>query len=64
LANPQITRELDQNEDDAQAMTAQLRSGLIARTPAVRLGDTVKADEVQVIAGHKGNPVAVPKKPA
>ena len=31
--------------------------------PAVRLEGTVEADEVYVVAGHKGNPAAVAKKP-
>jgi hypothetical protein len=30
--------------------------------PAVSLEGTVEADEVYVIAGHKGNPAAVAKK--
>ena len=50
------------NENDVQEMTEQLRSGLVAKTPAVRLEGTVKIDEVYVIAGHKGNPAAVAKK--
>jgi transposase-like protein len=62
LSNRQIAQELDLNDDDVQAMTEQLRSGLVARTPAVRLEGTVEIDEVYVIAGHKGNPVAVTKK--
>lgn len=37
-------------------MTEQLRQGI------VKLEDTVEYDEVYVIAGHKGNPVAVLKK--
>src|SRR5690242_20801534 len=62
LSNRQIAQELDLNEDDVQAMTEQLRSGLVAKTPAVRLEGTVEIDEVYVIAGHKGNPAAVAKK--
>jgi hypothetical protein len=62
LSNRQIARELDLNEDEVQAMTEQLRSGLIARTPAVMLDGTVEIDEVYVAAGHKGNPTAVTKK--
>jgi hypothetical protein len=44
-------------------MTEQVRSGLVAKMPAVRLEGTVEADEVYVVAGHKGNPAAVAKKP-
>jgi transposase-like protein len=62
LSNRQIAHELDLNEDDVQAMTEQLRSGLVAKMPAVRLEGTVEADEVYVVAGHKGNPAAVAKK--
>jgi transposase-like protein len=62
LSNRQIAQELDLNEDDVQAMTEHLRSGLVAKTPAVMLEGTVEIDEVYVIAGHKGNPAAVAKK--
>ncbi len=62
LSNRQIAQELDLNEDDVQVMTEQLRSGLVAKIPAVRLEGTVEIDEVYVIAGHKGYPVVVAKK--
>src|ERR671921_377097 len=62
LSNRQIAQELDLDEDDVQAMTEQLRSGVVAKTPAVRLEGAVEIDEVYVIAGHKGNPAAVAKK--
>src|SRR6188508_890950 len=62
LSNRQIAQELDLNEDDVHAMTEQLRSGLVAKAPAVRLEGTVEIDEVYVIAGHKGNPAAIAKK--
>jgi hypothetical protein len=42
-------------------MTAQLRQGLVERQPDVRLDGEVEADEVYVVAGHKGNPAAVQK---
>ena len=35
-------------------MTEQLRCGLAARTPAVKLTGEVEIDEVYVVAGHKG----------
>jgi transposase-like protein len=63
LSNLQIAHELDLNEDDAQAMAAALRAGLVARAPAVQLEGVVEIDEVYVVAGHKGNPAAVKKKP-
>lgn len=62
LSNRQIARELDLNESDVQAMTGQLRSGLVAKVPPVVLAGEVEADEVYVIAGHKGIPAAVAKK--
>jgi transposase-like protein len=62
LSNRQIAHELDLNEDDGQAMTEHLRSGLVTKTPAVMLEGTVEIAEVYVVAGHKGNPAAVAKK--
>ena len=64
LSNRQIAQELDLNEGDVQAMTSQLRQGLVERQPEVRLEGEVEADEVYVVAGHKGNPAAVQKKAA
>jgi hypothetical protein len=64
LSNRQIAQELDLNEGDVQAMTSQLRQGLVERQPEVRLDGEVEADEVYVVAGHKGNPAAVQKKAA
>ncbi len=64
LSNRQIAHELDLNEDDGQAMAAHLRSGLVAKAPAVMLEGTVEIDEVYVVAGHKGNSAAVAKKAA
>src|SRR5512132_1094127 len=64
LSNRQIAHELDLNEGDVQAMTGQLRQGLVERQPDVRLDGEVEADEVYVVAGHKGNPAAVQKKGA
>jgi transposase-like protein len=62
LSNRQIAQELDLGESDVQAMAEQLRQGLVGRQPAARLDGVVEADEVYVVAGHKGNPVAVQKK--
>lgn len=64
LSNLQIAHELDINEDDAHDMATALRNGLVERAPAVQLEGEVEADEVYVVAGHKGNPPAVKKKPA
>jgi len=62
LSNCQIAKELALNEDDAHIMATHLREGLVAKVPAVVLDGEVEADEVYVIAGHKGNPEAVKKK--
>jgi hypothetical protein len=37
---------------DVQVMTEQLRSGLVARAPAVTLEGEVEIDEVYFVAGH------------
>ena len=58
LSNRQIAHELGLSVADVQAMTEHLRSGLVAKTPAVVLDGTVEVDEVDVVAGHKGNSAA------
>lgn len=63
LSNTQISRELDLNKDDVQRMAYQLRQGVVDRKPETVLQETVECDEVYVVAGHKGNPSAVKKKP-
>jgi transposase-like protein len=62
LSNRQIAQELGLNQSDAQLMTEQLRTGLVAGTPPARLEGEVEIDEVYVTAGHKGNPAAVAKR--
>jgi transposase-like protein len=62
LSNRQIAQELDLSQSDVQRMTEQLRTGLVARTPPVRLEGEVEVDEVYVTAGHKGSPAAVAKR--
>jgi len=64
LSNLQIARELGLNEDDVQSMASRLREGLVAKAPEVKLAGVVEVDEVYVVAGHKGNPVATQKKAA
>ena len=63
LSNQQIAQELDLNGDDAQKMTTQLRQGIVTRKPEVTLEGPVEADEVYVVAGHKGHPEAIKKRP-
>ena len=70
LSDWQIALELGLDASDTQAMTEQLRRGLIAKTPAVELTGAVEPearassgiDEVYVVAGHKGQPAAVAKR--
>ena len=62
LSNRQIAEELGLNASDVQAMTEQLRRGLVAKAPEVRLAGEVEIDEVYVVAGHKGQPAAVAKR--
>src|SRR5947199_6462674 len=64
LSNRQIALELGLSPSDAQAMTEQLRRGLVARIPEARLEGEVEIDEVYVVAGHKGQPAAVAKRGA
>src|SRR3954471_5527098 len=61
LSNRQIAQELGLSGSDVQAMTEQLRGGLVAKAPAARLAGEVEIDEVYVVAGHKGQPAAVAK---
>ena len=63
VSNHQIAQELGLNKDDVQRMTGQLRDGVVARRPEPRLSGTVECDEVYVVAGHKGHPAAVKKRP-
>ena len=62
LSNRQIALELGLNPSDIQAMTEQLRRGLVATVPEVALAGEVEIDEVYVVAGHKGQPAAVAKR--
>ena len=62
LSNRQIALELGLDASDTQAMTEQLRAGLVAKTPAVELTGEVEIDEVYVVAGHKGQPKEVAKR--
>ena len=62
LSSRQIAGELGLAASDVQVMTEQLRHGLVAKTPAVELTGEVEIDEVYVVAGHKGQLVAVAKR--
>src|SRR3712207_76762 len=62
LSNRQIAQELGLAGPDVQLMIEQLRHGLAAKLPAVRLEGEVEIDEVYVVAGHKGQPAAAAKR--
>ena len=69
LSNLQIAAEPGLNAGDVQDMATALREGIAVRAartlraaPQVLSGE-VEMDEVHVVAGHKGNPAAVQKKP-
>src|SRR3954447_16711960 len=62
LSNRQIAGELGLCRSDVQAMTEQLRRGLVAKAPDVELTGEVEIDEVYVVAGHKGQPAAVAER--
>ena len=62
LSNRQIAKELGLCGSDVQAMTEQLRCGLVAKAPKVTLEGEVEIDDVYVVAGHKGQPAAVAKR--
>jgi len=70
LSNRQIALELGLDASDMQAMTEQLRAGLVAKAPAVEQKGEVEPDarassgidEVYVVAGHKGQPKEVAKR--
>lgn len=64
LSNRQIAQELSLNENDVQEMTMQLRDDFKSKSPDIVLSGEVEADEVYIVAGHKGNPAAVEKKGA
>jgi hypothetical protein len=62
LSNRQIARELGLDASDVQAMTEQLRQGLVARAPVAKLEGAAEVDEVYIVAGHKGQPLEVEKR--
>ena len=61
LSNRQIALELKLSPSDAQAMTEQLRRGLVARIPEARLEGEVEIDEVYGWPGTRASPRPWPK---
>ena len=62
LSTRQIAAELGLSGSDVQAMTERLRKGLVAKSPPIQLAGDVEADEVYVVAGHKGQPAELAKR--
>ncbi len=62
LSNRQIAKELGLCGSDVQAMTEQLRCGLVAKAPEVTLEGEVEINEVYVVAGQKGQPDEMAKR--
>jgi len=62
LSTRQIAQELNLNKDDAQHMAEVLRSGVVEKKPETVLSGEVECDEVYVVAGHKGQLLAVKKR--
>ena len=63
LSNRQIAQELGLSPSDVQQRTEQLRSGVVAAQPEPSLSGEGECDEVYVVAGHKGQPEVVKKRP-
>jgi transposase-like protein len=62
LSNEQIAAELDLAVGEAQAMTTQLREGIVMKKKPVQLTGEIETDEVYIVAGHKGRPDIVAKE--
>ena len=62
LSNRQIALELGLDASDTQAMTEQLRHGLVAKAPEVELTGEVEIDDIYVVAVHKGQPKEMAKR--
>ncbi|MEO0375374.1 MAG: hypothetical protein AAF329_12275 [Cyanobacteria bacterium P01_A01_bin.17] len=63
LSNEQIAQELNLHEDDVHQITSELRQAVADKRPEVQLSGTVEFDKVYVIAGHKGQPEVIEKRP-
>lgn len=62
LSNAQIARELGLSEGDLHEMASLLREGVYEKRPPVTLSGSVEADELYLVAGHKGQHETVKKK--
>src|SRR3954452_18739035 len=62
LSNRQIARRLSLDASDVQAMTEQLRQGLLARAPVAKREGTAEFDKFYRVSAHKGQPREVEKR--
>jgi transposase-like protein len=62
LSNRRIALEPGLDGSDTQAMTEQLRHGLVAKAPQATLNGEVEIDEAHVVAGRKGQPEEVAER--
>ncbi len=62
VSNAQIAQELDVDLSDGQQRTTQRREGMVKKKPKEIVSDEVECDEAYVVAGHKGQPVAIQEK--
>ena len=63
-SNQQIAHALGLHKDDVQRMTEPWWDGVVARQPAPGLSGEVECDAVSGVAGPKGPPKAVKKRPS
>lgn len=64
LSPSQLAQELNLNKEDAQHRAEVLRTGIVEKKPEAKLSGVVECDEVDGVAGHKGQPEAVKKRTA
>jgi hypothetical protein len=64
LSKAPMAQELDLNKDDAPHMTTQRRQGTVTQKPSPTLSGEVACDEVDIGAGHQGQPDEVANKGA
>lgn len=62
FSSSHLAAELELNKDDAQQMTAQLRSGVVEKKPEITLDGVSECDKLYLIAGFKGLPEQVLKR--
>ena len=56
LSKAPLAKELDLTQSEVHQMTGQLRQGLVAKKPSPTFTAEVEGDEVDIVAGHTGQP--------